>query len=96
MAGWLLNTSIREGGVAFFKNTQQSTTYTQQSTTYIWEAKLLTKRSLTKVWELASQNYCNRCGLVIFILFPSPRGGGGGEGEGLLHHNTYTGLGHLF
>ena len=41
MAGWLLNTSIREGGVAFFKNTQQSTTYTQQSTTYIWEAKLL-------------------------------------------------------
>ena len=34
MAGWLVNTSIREGGVMFLQEHIQSTTY-------IWEAKLL-------------------------------------------------------
>ena len=43
-----------------------------QSITCIWEANLLTKRSLAKVREIVSQNYCDHCGLVIFILSPLP------------------------
>ena len=82
MAGWLLNTSIREGELTFLQEHIQSTTY-------IWEATLLTKWWLTKVWGVVSQNYCDHYGLVIFILSQSARGrGGGGEG-GLLHHNTW-------
>ena len=41
------STLVWEGGVSFLQEHIQSTTC-------IWEAKLLTKRSLTKVWEVVS------------------------------------------